>query len=176
MNPSRNYIGAVLIAAAGIIFWVFAMPAYDDIKSLKAANEERATILQNRTAIIDNISKLTQQYQERASDIQKLSYVIPSSKSPAELVSAIQDIAVKNGLQLTSLVLADQKTDEQAAYSTQPVDMGLVGSYPAFKSFLESLEKNIRLLDVISLDANPTGDSISLIGFRIKANAYFLHN
>lgn len=174
MSTSRAYIGAFLIAAACLLFWILIMPAYDTIGAQRDALAERTSILESRNAIIANISALTQQYTAHAADIQRFASIVPAQKSAPEIISAIQALASANGLQLTSIALSGGAPQDLNPYQAQSIDMGLTGSYPSFKTFLEALEKNIRLIDIISIDASPATDNSPIISFRLKGNAYYL--
>lgn len=175
MSPIRTYIGAALIAIAGILFWVLVMPAYDYMGALRSALDDRNQILDNRTTIINNIASLMKQYSDNASAITQFSYVVPATKSPAELVSTIQALASQNGLTLNSIALTQtQLSQDQNPYAAQPVEIALTGSYLALRAFLAALEHNTRLIDISSIDANPTAGNSASIGFRIHGNAYFL--
>ena len=174
MNISRAYIGAGLVAVAGILFWVLLMPIYDNVMAQRDAIAERAGIIQNRADIIANIKTLTEQYAQRSTDIARFASIVPAVKSAPELISSLQALATQNGLQITTLALSGDVNQDTNPYQEQSIDLGLTGNYPAFKSFLIALERNIRLIDVISIDASPTSDNSPIISFRIKGNAYYL--
>lgn len=174
MNLSRAYIGALLIAIAGIIFWTLLMPIYDTIMAQREAITERADIIKNRSDIIANISTLTQEYANKSANIARFSSIVPAQKSAPEIISSIQALATQNGLQLTTISLSGGTNKDTSSYQEQSIDLGLTGGYLSFKSFLMALERNIRLIDIISIDASPTSDNSSIIGFRIKGNAYYL--
>jgi Tfp pilus assembly protein PilO len=174
MNFNRAYVGASLIAIAGILFWVFLMPLYDNVMAQRDALADRATILENRNTILTNISALTKQYADRSSEIQRFASIVPAQKSVAELVSSVQALASQNGLQLTSLNLSADTNQGKNVYHSQSIDMGLSGNYLAFKSFLIALEHNLRIIDITSIDASPNNDNSSIIGFRIRGNAYYI--
>jgi Tfp pilus assembly protein PilO len=174
MNSSRAYLGACLVAIAGIIFWILLMPMYDQVMLQRDAIAQRGDILQNRNSIIANISALTQQYAQRSSDIARFTSIVPTEKSAPELVSSLQALANNNGLQITTIALSGGVNQDKNPYQEQSIDIGVNGTYPAFKNFLLALENNIRIIDIISFDAAPVGDNSSIISFRIKGNAYYL--
>jgi len=174
MNLSRTYIGAFLAAIAGIIFWMLLVPTYDKVMAQRDALAERTEILNDRSKIIASIKTMTQEYAAKAADIERFSSIVPAEKSAPELVSSIQALATQNGLQLTTISLSGSSNQATSTYQVQSIDLGLNGGYLAFKSFLMALEKNIRIIDVISVDATPIAENSSIIGFRIKGNAYFL--
>lgn len=175
MNLSRNYIGALLIALAGILFWVLLLPAYDTVMAQREAVTERASILKDRADTIASIKTMTQEYITRATDIERFTSIVPAKKSVPEIVSSIQALSFENGLQLTTVTLSGGANKGTDPYLVQSIDLGLTGSYPAFKSFLMALEKNIRLIDVVSIDASPIAENSSIISFRIRGNAYYLN-
>ncbi len=174
MNHSRTYIGAGLIAVAGILFWMFAMPQYDAVAANRVALQERTEILSDRSALITKIEGFAKKYAENAPAIERYSSIVPARKSVPELVSSVQTLANANGLQLTTMALTADSKQSKDPYESQSVDMALTGGYPAFKSFLSALERNIRIIDISSVDANPTSENSPVIGFRIKGSAYYL--
>jgi len=174
MNSTKTYLGAALIAVGTIMFWMLTLPAYDQVMNLRSALADRNSILDNRTAIINNIKTLTKQYADRSADIQRFSNLVPADKGTAELVSTIEAMANQSGITLTGLSLAGSQNPTQNAYVPQPIDMSLTGTYPSFRTFLSLLETNLRIMDVISMNINQTTVNSSNLGFQIKANAYYL--
>ena len=176
MNPNKNYIGAGLVALALIGAWGWILPEYDQISELNLALEERQELYDSRSAIIKRIQDLNKEYQQRAADITKISSVLPSKKSLAEMVSAVEKLSTQSGLQLISATIAGKPSDSQArAYNLLPIEIAMGGSYPGLVSFLKSAEKNLRIMDVISIDAAAgVVDNPGLLNFSIKGNAYYL--
>ena len=169
----KTYLGATLIALAGILFWVLVVPAYNYVGALDVALEEREDILNDRSQTIANISSLTQGYAQRAADLQRFSNIVPAQKNSAEIVSTLQALATQNGLILSSIALGSNESREKTPYVLLSIDIALSGSYPAFRSFLAGFEQNIRVMDIISIDASRPGEEPT-VGFRLKANAYYL--
>lgn len=174
MNHSRTYIGAGLIAVAGILIWLVAVPQYDAVVAKRLALQERAEVLSDRSALITKIEGFAKKYAENAVAIERYASIVPARKSAPELVSSLQTLANSNGLQLTTLALATNAKETKNPYESQSVDIGLTGGYPSFKSFLTALERNIRIIDITSIDANPTSENSPIISFRIKGKAYYL--
>lgn len=163
------------MAIAGILFWVLLMPTYDGIQLKREAIAERDVLIKDRNDVIANISSLSEEYAKRSTDIARFKSIVPDVKSVPELVSSIQDLATKNGLQLTTLTISgNAKNQTENPYQDQYVEINLSGNYPAFKSFLISLERNIRLIDITSIGASPISENTSLINFNIKGNAYYV--
>ncbi len=174
MNQAKIYFGTILVALAGLLFWVLAVPTYDEIADMRAALADRSAILVNRAATIAKINALSKQLADRAADLQRFSNVLPAKRSAAELVSALQALASQNGVVLNTLNMPGGQSQTSAPYYNQIMDMNVSGSYPAFRSFLSALNRNIRIIDILTLDAAPVGGSDTVISFHIRANAYFL--
>lgn len=172
---NKAYTGSILIAVAGILFWVLVLPMYDHIADARDALATRKTQIQDREKVLADIASLTKQYMSRTNDVTRFANVVPPTKNSADLVSMIQALTSQNGLQLGTLALSDSSQQTLgAAVRTQYVTMDTSGSYLSFKSFLEALEKNIRIMDIQSIDGNPVEGSTSNIIFHIKASAYYL--
>ena len=174
MTLSKSYIGALLVALAGIIFWILLLPAYDNVVAQREAIAERADILKDRQDTINKIKNLTQEYAKRATDISRFTSIVPAQKSAPELISALQALATQNGLQLTNIALSGNANQDKNVYQEQSIDLGLVGNYPAFKSFIMAVERNIRLIDIKTIGASPIAENSTNISFKLKGNAYFI--
>lgn len=177
MSPSKNYIGTGLIAMAIILFWALVLPLYNGVSDLDTAIREREDLLNSRNTIIININNLNKEYQKRVSEIGKLSAIIPSKKSIAEVLSALDDVSVKNGMELFSSAITSQKTSDTDLnpYNTLSLDMAFNGNYLGLTNFLKAFERNLRLIDITSIDAGAagTGDT-PILNFIVKGNAYYL--
>jgi len=176
MITNKNYIGAGLVALAIIGAWGWTLPEYNKISELKLAINERKELYDSRSAIIQKIKNLNTEYQQRSVDITRISSVLPDKKSLAEMVSAIDKLSSQNGLQLINATVVGKPSDNQALdYNFLPIEISLNGSYPAFTGFLQSAEKNLRIIDITSMDASANSiDNPDLLNFSIKGNAYYL--
>ena len=172
---NKNYIGAGLAAVAIILFWVLTLPLYNRISDLDAAIKEREDLLNSRNAIIANIKVLNKEYQKRISDITKLSAIVPSKKSVAEALSALDDMSTRNGVILTNSSITGQKANDNInPYELLALDMNLNGSYVSLTNFLKALESNLRLIDIVSIDAAAGSGNSTVLNFVAKGNAYYL--
>lgn len=176
MNTNKDYIGAGLVALALIGAWGWALPEYNKISELNDALNERQELYDSRSVIIKRIQDLNKEYQQRATDITRISSVLPNKKSLAEIVSAIDRLSTQSGLQLISATIAGKPSDSQVGtYNSLPIEITMGGSYPGLVNFLKSAEKNLRIIDITSMDAAAgSTDNPELLNFSIKGNAYYL--
>ncbi|MCX6785792.1 MAG: hypothetical protein NTZ18_02995 [Candidatus Komeilibacteria bacterium] len=140
------------------------------------------------------IKSFQEKYKQAAVD---LNQILPSQAQVPELIAELDALVKQAGFTLNSLDIAEAgktaKTDEAAdnpdaaavapaspappadnnLTNVQPVDITMAvtgGDYPAFKVLLDKIEKNIRLLDLVSIKfsaggsaAGPAGTGYSLI-------------
>lgn len=173
---SKNYIGAGLIAIATILFWALAIPFYNRISDLDTAIRDREDLLQSRNAIMANIKNLNKEYQKRIPEIAKLSAIVPAKKSIAEVLSAVDDASAKNGVELFSSAITSQKVfdTDTNPYNLLALEIFLNGNYPGLTNFLKALERNLRLVDIASVDATTNQGNVTILNFVVKGNAYYL--
>ncbi|OGN10328.1 MAG: hypothetical protein A3J46_00045 [Candidatus Yanofskybacteria bacterium RIFCSPHIGHO2_02_FULL_41_11] len=172
---NKNYLGVGLASLAIIVFWIFIMPAWGRISMLNDAMAERKSIFSSREEVLRKIDDLNRQYQERSSDVSRISSVVPNAKSAAELVSTFETIARQTGMQLIEMTMGESGSQQQELRSVF-VELGLTGGYPSLTTFLDLLEKNIRLIDVFEINVGQTSvpGAQVVLNFKIKANAYYL--
>lgn len=174
MSPTKNYIGAGLIALALFGAWGWIFPGYNKMSELNAGIKERQDLYDSRSATIKKIQDLNKEYQQKSADIAKISAILPSKKSLAEALSAIDKLSSQSGLQFVNATVTGQpSSDPNSVYNIMPVQLTLSGNYLALESFLQSAEKNIRLIDITTIDAASMGKA-DLLNFSVKGNAYYL--
>ena len=172
---NKNYIGVGLVGLATIAFWVFGIPTWDRISLLSDAVIAREDMLLSRMEILKKIEDLHNQYQQRSSDVSKISSVVPNAKGTAELISTIETVTQQAGLQLVEITMGELSNQGQEL-QTVFVELGLTGNYLSLTTFLDLIEKNLRLMDVFELSISQSsipGNQI-VLNFRLKANMYYI--
>lgn len=177
MSPSaKNYIGTALIALGIFIFMAIGMPQFSRISQTKDAIKEREALLAERQGLIAKIKSIQIEYNKRKTEVDRFGAIIPSKKSSAEIVSAIENISSGSGLQLSGLMMSNAKDDSNTVYDSINMEITVNGQYPALFNFLGALEQNLRLMDVSSVEAGlaPSASGQQVLSFKVKANAYFV--
>lgn len=172
MSNTKNYIAALLIGLGGFALLAFGWPTYSQISDLKSAVREREVVFQERKSTIEKIGKFISEYKKKASEVTKLSSVIPAKKSEAELISTLEDISTKTGLQLSTMrITVEQGQNNESQYKNMAIEVTFNGSYQSLVSFLEALEKNIRIIDVSTIQIS---SNQGVLSYKVKANTYVL--
>lgn len=170
-------LSPIFAFTAGIvIFLVFLLPGWDEVKGLKALEENKIQTLKdlgNWSAYFDDLSA---KYQSAENDLQKLSLTVPSEPQIPELLVQLEDIARRNGLAVDDVQFNIPASDRLA----KPADknLGVVnvkikmeGDYNNFKNFTADIEKNIRLMDISLVSLNAGGEG--LMKFEVEISTYY---
>jgi hypothetical protein len=174
MSNNKHLIGVSLIALGLFLFWVFPYAEYQKISILQAGITERDAVIKERTAIIDNVKKIKEEYSRRGSELNNFSAVVPSKKSTAEILLAIEAIASQTGNMITETGFSGTPPKNTEYAVLQTVIKGR-GGYGALKGMLEGFEKNIPLIDVQSIKMSLDPQSLQL-NYEINAVTYYIYD
>ena len=64
------------------------------------------------------------------------------------------------------------ETLDEGGYKSLPVSVNLIGSFKALEYYLENLEKNLRIIDVISINIGGS-QSLGSLNFTVNLKVYF---
>jgi Tfp pilus assembly protein PilO len=185
---SKIFFFMFAVVAVVIGFIVFIVPDYKALNVLKA---EVASLEQNIEVVKSlELSRETLDKQRLSisqSDMQKLEKIVPSSPDNIRLIIQLDEIAKRNGLTMIKDVQYEAKTAELAPgqvednptdYRSYNVSFNTSGQYNQFISFLQEVEKNMRLVDITSLTLQNTEkegvSASSSQDFDVELKAYWL--
>jgi len=167
----------LLIVCACFLF--FIKPKYEnitrnideDIKKNEAAYEEYKVYFDKANKLIRNYNKLGEK------DIERLDMILPSAPEEGSLMVQAELIAAMHGASLDAFTLAAKENknspEKKAAGSgkigTVDIQLDLSGvDYGKLKRLLAAFARNIRILDITSVNYSPSSQSLSL-----TATAYY---
>ncbi|MDO8500180.1 MAG: type 4a pilus biogenesis protein PilO [bacterium] len=184
---SRFTIAIISLAAAAAILIFGVLPAWNsvgvarlEIKKLISVNDELQVIAKTR-------DELTAQYNTiPASDLTRLSSILPQKLSSAQFLRDIEALTTRRGLFLKSLDFVKQpsptlsaqiQVSSQRLYIPASVSLNVRGSYDSLRAFLADLEKMIRLTDIsdISFTAQSSVPGSQVFEYALRGSIYFSH-
>ena len=176
----RSIISILLfLGCIALIFWA-AKPLLKEISTLRVERGGIYNTLSELRSLQETRDNLLSTYNSISkSDIDKLNQVMPQVTDTGGILVSLEKISQDRGVRLRK---AEFKTDQdnknvktiQASNSMfNTIDLSLIvsASYDSFKSFLNALEKNSRVIDVtdISFSVGQT----NLYEFIVQADAYY---
>ena len=179
MRAIKNIIGSVFISIAALIFWIFILPGYELRSYLESSVGARASVLNVKSELIQKVADLDGDYQNKFTELRRLSLVIPPEKNIAEVLTAIEDISSQSGINLFDFTVSEGSSSNSAKpYNLLSLTLSFSGQYESVLGFLDHIERHIRLIDVTSFDIgikeDESTESQIILSASLKANMYFL--
>lgn len=174
---TKNLTASIIIAAGLFLLFVLLFPAYDSAKTARSVLKESQNILSGRQVAKENFDKLNQEYNARIEEINKVLTSLPKSKRVDQIVSSIQAGASQSGLQLRGISVGQTSASQTGSFKKTPITLTMAGTYPAFVSFLATVEKSVRIYDLAgaNLAIDPTASpSSGLLNINLSLDAYSL--
>jgi hypothetical protein len=169
----------VLISISGFLAWTDILPKYDHYTALKVMIEEKGALLAKREEIFQKVTKLQRDYQEKYTELERLSLVVPEDKDLPEMISTVDNIFSISGTIPDGLAIGTGKGAQESLTNNLTFEVTTETTYESLLDLLGYLEKNIRLIDILSLvigtkpDAVLNGTSFPL-SVQFKGTAYYL--
>lgn len=154
-------IALLPLGAIAVVVWL-VIPEYRALEAAKAQRIEAEEALQSKEELLAKIKRLTAQYREVGDAALKVPQIIPKTPDIPNLLVEIPEIAVQHGVTLHDLSFNAQEdtrggrqpqqgSSSASAYESMNATLSLSASYDALKAFLAALEKELRIMDVQSL-------------------------
>lgn len=188
-KQSVSILGITLIFAAAIfVLNRFTLVAFSQYQNNKIAIQEKKEAL----AEIANFKKLAEEldnkYNTLGGDFYKITTAVPTNPNFSELLAILDSIARLTNVTVKDMSFRDvaNKKESSDLYSVAEVNINVAGSYEDLTKFFAETEKELRLMDVVSLNMKKskgiaTVKNKQLVTDYIEANAlieayYQYHN
>ena len=187
----RFVIPIILIGMAIAGFFMFLSPAYNEIQDLRTKSESYNQALTNSKALEQERDKLvTKQNSMSKEDLDKLKVLLPDSVDNIRLILEIEKIASPYKMSLKDVKYSSEDDKAKAGTAAKPMDktgnsrkdygswdlqFSTQGTYGNFTAFLKDLEKNLRIVDVSSIEFasdTPTGGGLAISSQKVNTDDY----
>src|SRR3989344_1991296 len=178
----KIFIAFLPLGTIAVILWL-ALPEYRALQAAKSVRAASSQALEEKRQLVAKIKNLEAQYHRIEEASLKVAQIIPPTPDIPNLLAEIPAIVLQHGMLLDDLSFAGQGTDassarsgqEQVAYKSMDMHLVVKGSYEALKILLEALEKELRIVDVQSLQFSVSQDAADIqpISFSISAKLYY---
>ncbi len=179
----------LLIASLGIFFgyvdpnYKGAAPSDGSEPNSSWSIEALSSELQNYNDVRNNAIGITSTRDElinkkatiSQASLDKLEVFLPSNVDNIRLIIEINRIAAKKGLSPKNISFSEQSAGSAGStqsYGTLNLKFTVKSTYDNFLSFLQDLEKNLRLVDITNITFNSNDDG--LYDFNVALNTYWL--
>ena len=172
-------ISTLLIIGSAVVLFTLILPEVKNVQQLRGKRASLASVVSEEKSTVENVSRLLNEYKS-ISDIQKsLSSTLPPSESISSLMNQLNGIAETSGVFIDSLDLQFvpiRTTTKKDSIIVQPgtirVTMSLTAPYESIKTYIESLETNIRIIDMYSIKVSEGGKT-DILKYRLVVDTYY---
>lgn len=145
-------------------YFVIIKPRQDSSQKSSSAtsdkNNQDYLAKKSELAKLDELSLVFKKVDSK--NIAKLDKILPKKIDLEEMLKQMEVIVAQNGLLLNSMNVA-KAADISPEVGSMTVNISVVGtSYTGLKTFLRTIENNLRLLDIKTLNFSPSGKSTNL--------------
>ncbi|MFH1188793.1 MAG: type 4a pilus biogenesis protein PilO [bacterium] len=149
------------------VYTQFIRSVYGEIQVLRAKRDSAMQTLALTQQSIESIKRLSEKYDSLTELKDNFSLMLPSRADLPAIINQIEVLAKQNDVKVTTLTveyvnpkarLGEKVSTLRPIYSLL-IDMRLAGEYTDMKDFLESIQTNTRIMDVVSLKINGGGSS-----------------
>lgn len=166
-------ISSILIAASILILFLLVLPSFDKTRILRGSIEERESILLEAEEIKARVGELNRNIDLKRAEVEKLDILLPKEKMIPELLSGIESIVLGSGINLAEINISELSTQEEIKKLSG--NLKLSGSFTSFMNFLDLAEKNLRLIDLITVNvAAQLSEGVKVISYDIRFEVNYL--
>jgi len=152
----KNIIIAILVLGfVGVIIFL-DIPMVQNVLNINKDINVQQNLFDEKSEFIQTVKKLAEKYTGNEGVFKQLDFILPDNQDEPNLIVQLETIANNSGIVLSNIAIVEEKKEEgkTSDYGTANINLKLSGSYESFKSFLETVENNLRLIDIDSIDFN----------------------
>lgn len=179
----------VFFIVAFVVFFNYTWPA---LLRVLDANDKLKVVKQNYAKQLQSLQMAKQiidQYKNLTNVNQTISLTLPKSEEIYNVITQLNKISQNSGLLLQSISLQRSAPTSQTTSTTKTesllnkpqtitLTLNLVGTYEAFKTWLEAIETNIRLMDITNINfsgvlSSEKSTTSNIFNYRVTLNTYY---
>lgn len=174
----RFLIPVILLIVSGVAFFLFIDPTYSEIRELQSEEELFGEALDNSKELQKVRDDLLGQYNGFSSnDLQRLEKMLPNSVDNVRLVRDLDGIAADHGMTPRNVTVQISEENTQAgpregSLGSVLITFNVNGSYETFQSFLQDIEKSLRLMDVVNVSF--VASEQNLYEYNVSIRTYWI--
>jgi Tfp pilus assembly protein PilO len=178
----RTILSIIMVIAAVLGIVLYAVPTYQSAQALQAEEKDLDTALTNARKLQSARDELIQKFNSFSSrDIERIETMIPDNIDNVKLIIELDALASVHGLAIQNidvvekeLSLEEQQMQQSQDYAYVDLNVGLTGPYERFVSFIEDVEKSLRLIDVQAITFQSDDEGRDNYKYDMTVRTYWL--
>ncbi len=157
-----------LLIGAMVIYSFLIRPEYAQVNELRGILIAKTNLLSEQQSIISQVEGLLSQYQNSARIQEAVSLSLPLKENMSSILGQLQALAQANNLPIEVFGVQNLPITKTGLGVLQ-ISLKVSGPYENFKSFLQGVETNIRVMDLVSL-------KVEKLNYNVVLNTYYQVN
>ncbi len=166
---SKSIAIVILLISILVIGTFLIWPKYQDLRSLQLEIGKKRVELQYKEKHISNLQEVSEELKKYKTELSKIDSALPFNPSLPSLFNFLQKASSQNGLIFRNVDSFSMTTPkEKPTVPTQPgikeisLNLGVSGSYSAFRNFLSTLEKSARLIKIENISFSSPEEKLTV--------------
>jgi len=161
-----------LLFALVMVFGVLWLK-YTDLSFLQKTIKGKKAELAEEEQYFAKLSQTEEDLSQYKANLAKIDSALPNDPSLASLFNFLQQVSSQTGLVLKGISPPLVDTSETSSLKEIHLNLQLTGSYSSFKSFVASLEKSARLVEIENISfTSPKEGDVFTFNLRIQVFGY----
>lgn len=185
---AKIFITIILLFGSGVVGFFYLLPSWNEFQGIRKETDDLRNIsaeldelTQKRKDLLDAINTVSRD------DLKRIDSALPQGPKSAEFLVLLENLTNKHDLVLKRVDLASTAELKTAGSQPKPsgtptvsastvkefpLSISVTGSYESFKGFLKDLEKNLRIVDILTLSFTSQGKN-DQYDFSLKGKTYY---
>ena len=183
MKPAvKRLIGVfgslALLIGALTVFSVLILPVSNTIQELRGEKVALSELYNQERATVETIRGIFEQFGGVSNLQDTLSLALPTQEDVPSIVNQINGIAKASGVIIDAIDLkllpinVSSQDDAFKPVGTVRITLGLEGAYESIKLYLDSIETNVRIMDVQMFEVEG-GTESEVLKYIVEIDAYY---
>lgn len=164
------------------VYALLLKPAYEDVNKLRGDLSAKSALLESQKKVVGKVKTLLEQYQGLSQPQQALLLSLPNKEEYPALINQMKGlVGDAGGLLLESIRFRKLPVQKSADVSeiklpllgTLQVSLSVKGPYQVFKNFMQLIERNVRVMDFVSIGINPVKEGDENYAYTAVVNTYY---
>lgn len=177
----RTLLPVLFVVIAGGIFFGFIDPAYNRIQELRGEEAQFDQALTRSKELQSVRDQLLSRYNTFSqSDLERLEKLLPDNVDNVRLILDVDTLSAAYGMRLRNVALESNESRSargqvgsgESRHDSLILSFSVTGSYDTFRSFLEDLERSLRLVDVGTVSFS--GAASGIYDYSVALKTYWL--
>lgn len=162
MKSSTKRILTIIFAAGFfvltlIVYGNFIRPQMTEIDAARTELASKQNLFENQTTVVTQVQNVIAQFQNAARVRETVSMAVPQYPNTTGLLNQMYSIALNNQVQFRKFEVSVDSFRPNDVFFVKrlgvlKIKTTLAGNYEGLKNFLKSLERNVRVMNVKSVE------------------------